>query len=868
MTATSPGGRYTITVARGTLAASNYAFTTFNNGTLTVDQVPNITSAAGATFTVGKAGSFTVTTTGYPAAALKETGTLPRGVTFVDNGDGTATLSGTPTATTGDYVFDITADNPDFPPIAQTFTLAVTDPPIITSATGDTFTVGKAGKFTITTTPGLPATTTLSESGKLPSGVTFKAGSNGTATLSGTPAAGSGGVYTFTISAGNAASSVTTQAFTLTVDQAPAITSAASATFDVGSCRQLHGQDHGLPGGDDSPRAARCPVGVTWWTTSNGTATLSGTPAAAGGYSFTITAANGLSPAATQHFTLTVDQAPAITSPTSATFIVGQKGSFTITAAKGTPAATTKFSESGKLPGGVTLQGQRQRHGHPERHAGRGQRRRVPDHDHCRATLPAARRPALYALRGPGARHYQRRQRHVRCRSARQLHGEDHRLPGGDVHLGSRFAQLVYVVGAQQRHHHDERHARRGRQLQLHHPSGQRLVAGRDPALHADGGPGARHHDPDQHPVHRRHRRGASRSPPPRELRQTPKFSESGKLPGGVRFKDNGNGTATLSGTPAAGSGGAYPITITASNAPGSTATQPYTLYVDQAPAITSAAVATFDVGQPGSFTVKTTGYPATALSESGTLPAGVTFLDNGNGTATLSGTPFALSGTPPAAVAGTYHFTIKAGKSASAPSQNFTLTVDQAPIISSVNSDTFTIGQAGSFTVATAGFPAATLSESGKLPSGVTFKAGRNGTATLSGTPSATDTVGTYTFTITASNGVSPEAFQLFTLTVAAAKSSPPTGTDLLDAAAHDAATMAVLADSDGDTTSGTAAVTVTNQSPAVGAVSPQLGFRPNRPSSGQGRHYSPAWPTGRASSWAAPLWHTLRTPTASCGG
>ena len=95
------------------------------------------------------------------------------------------------------------------------------------------------------------------------------------------------------------------------------------------------------------------------------------------------------------------------------------------------------------------------------------------------------------------------------------------------------------------------------------------------------------------------------------------------------------------------------------------------------------------------------------------------------------------------------------------------------------------------------------------------------NGTATLSGTPAATHTAGPYTFTITASNGVSPESFQLFTLTVAAAKSSPPTGADLLDAAAHDAATMAVLADSDDDTISDTAAVTVTQPVPDCGRTS-----------------------------------------------
>ena len=70
------------------------------SGDLTVSQAPAqapaITSAGSTTFTTGTAGTFTVTTTGSPTSALSETGALPSGVTFVDNGDGTATLAGTP----------------------------------------------------------------------------------------------------------------------------------------------------------------------------------------------------------------------------------------------------------------------------------------------------------------------------------------------------------------------------------------------------------------------------------------------------------------------------------------------------------------------------------------------------------------------------------------------------------------------------------------------------------------------------------------------------------------------------------------------------------------------------------------------------
>jgi hypothetical protein len=60
----------------------------------------------------------------------------------------------------------------------------------------------------------------------------------------------------------------------------------------------------------------------------------------------------------------------------------------------------------------------------------------------------------------------------------------------------------------------------------------------------------------------------------------TPSLSESGALPSGVNFTDNGNGTATISGTPASGSAGSYAITITASNGVGSPATEVFTLTV------------------------------------------------------------------------------------------------------------------------------------------------------------------------------------------------------------------------------------------------------------------------------------------------
>jgi len=110
---TSPTGPgYSISACSG-LSAANYAIS-YTYGTLTVVQAPSISSAGAATFTVGTAGSFTVTTgPRYPTAVtLTETGALPSGVTFVDSGNGTATLSGTPATGQGKaYVLTIRAHN-------------------------------------------------------------------------------------------------------------------------------------------------------------------------------------------------------------------------------------------------------------------------------------------------------------------------------------------------------------------------------------------------------------------------------------------------------------------------------------------------------------------------------------------------------------------------------------------------------------------------------------------------------------------------------------------------------------------------------------------------------------------------------------
>src|SRR5207253_2172057 len=119
---------------------------------------------------------------------------------------------------TGDFPIVITANNGIAPNATQNFTLHLQSPPTITSANTVTFVAGVVGTdFTVTTT-GAP-TPALTETGALPCGVTVTNNNNGTATLAGTPTAGTqaGSPYALTVGANNGIAPAASQPFTLNI---------------------------------------------------------------------------------------------------------------------------------------------------------------------------------------------------------------------------------------------------------------------------------------------------------------------------------------------------------------------------------------------------------------------------------------------------------------------------------------------------------------------------------------------------------------------------------------------------------------------------------------------------------------------------
>ena len=191
----TPTGTFPITVT-GTGASATHA-TTFSLTVNPAPVAPTITSSNASTFTEGTSGSFTVTTGGVPTPTISESGSLPTGVGFTDNGNGTAALSGTPaTGTHGSYPITIGASNGVGSPASQSFTLTVSAPvpndfSITSAPTSATVTAGSGTSPTISTavTSGSTQSVALSATGA-PSGAvvsfnpqTLNAGQSSTMTV-------------------------------------------------------------------------------------------------------------------------------------------------------------------------------------------------------------------------------------------------------------------------------------------------------------------------------------------------------------------------------------------------------------------------------------------------------------------------------------------------------------------------------------------------------------------------------------------------------------------------------------------------------------------------------------------------------------
>ena len=199
---------------------------------------------------------------------------------------------------------------------------------------------------------------------------------------------------------------------------------------------------------------------------------------------------------------------------------------------------------------------------------------------------------------------------------------------------------------------------------------------------------------------------------------------------------------------------GSFDVTVRASNGVQPDATQSFTIEViGTAPTITSTAVTTVMLGESYTYDVEATGNPVPTFALT-TAPDGMQ-IDAASGVITW--TPGAL---------GTAEVVVAASNGVSPDaSQAFTLTVVGAePTITSDAVTTIMLGESYTYDVEATGNPAPTFALD-TAPEGMAID---ETTGIISWTPAA---LGEFDVVVIASNGVSPDASQSFTITVAGAE-------------------------------------------------------------------------------------------------
>jgi hypothetical protein len=332
---------------------------------------PTVTNPAAATVAVGANPTFTVTTTGNPTPTIQwerqaanTTGfaAISASATYTGVGTATLTVTNATLAMSGDQ-FRASVTNGVGAAVVSAIpaTLTVQLAPTISSAAVANFSVNTAGTFTVTAT-GSPAPTFTVPAGTFPSWASL----NGTTgVISGTPTNNTGSPFSFTLRASNGVTPVSDQAFVLTVQNGAvigtppantAVALGAVATFGVvasGTPATFTYQWYRSAGGVGGFLAMTDVAGVYSGSTT-ATLTISNTTLAMSGDQFRVDVSNGVGVTASSvGATLTVQQAPVITSLNSTIFALNVGGSFSFQAT-GSPAPTFSVT-AGTFPSWASL---------------------------------------------------------------------------------------------------------------------------------------------------------------------------------------------------------------------------------------------------------------------------------------------------------------------------------------------------------------------------------------------------------------------------------------------------------------------------------------------------------------------------------
>jgi hypothetical protein len=268
--------------------------------------VPTITTLSPASASAGAAAqTLTINGTNFVAASTATYNGVAHTLTFTSSTVVKITLTTGDQATNGNYPVVVTNPTPGGG-ASNSVNFIVGQAPAITSVNNATFIAGTPGSFQVTAT-GSPAPTFAVTAGTLPSGLTMTTAG----LISGTAAGGQ--TQVITITASNGITPNATQSFTVQVNEAPFINNTTtSVTYAVGAPASFQFTLlFGTPSTATWTETGALPAGLTLSTSG----LLSGTPTQVGNFAIIVQADNGVPPAATENFTITVGKGATYTQP-------------------------------------------------------------------------------------------------------------------------------------------------------------------------------------------------------------------------------------------------------------------------------------------------------------------------------------------------------------------------------------------------------------------------------------------------------------------------------------------------------------------------------------------------------------------------
>ena len=307
--------------------------------------------------------SFLVVATGNPAPVISVDPAFTLfsqlGLTLHDNGNGTAIISGTPTAP-GEYQCFLSGDSGSCGIVAsnsqgtvkQSLKITLASAPVAsipgcptgrTCSPGATFTAGIPNEILL---PSTGAATPVSWRffSAPPAWLSLTDNGNGSAVLSGTPPLGTAGTFNLAILPAAVGTIPVVADYPLTVVTTPVFTSANTGTFTVGTSGSfsISANTGTIALGSPLPR------GLSF--TGGNPAVIAGTPSAGTGGQYTLTLnATGTGGAAQQSLVLNIQEGPRITSVSTAAMFVGVPASFDVITT-GFPSVSNHVLPANPLP--------------------------------------------------------------------------------------------------------------------------------------------------------------------------------------------------------------------------------------------------------------------------------------------------------------------------------------------------------------------------------------------------------------------------------------------------------------------------------------------------------------------------------------